>query len=105
MPQRHNIEDVISVLRRAQGSDRKAALIIGAGCSKSAGIPLAKEFVEIIKSDYEDCYKRAKEKTYPGCMAALLPVERKELLEKYIDNAKINWAHMGMACLMAADIV
>ncbi len=101
----HTIDDVIDVLKRAKEHERKSTLLIGAGCSVKAGIPTAGKFVEIIKKEYPRNYDRAPEKTYPHCMAELHYGERRELIAKYVDKAKVNWAHIGIACLMKAGYV
>jgi hypothetical protein len=76
---------------------RKCTLLIGAGCSVKAGIPTAQGFVEIIKKEYPCAYGNASEKTYPQCMAQLAPGERRDLIARYVDSAKINWAHLAIA--------
>ncbi len=101
----HTIDDVIAVLRRAKEHERKSTLLIGAGCSVKAGIPTAGEFVKIIRKEYRRDYDRAPEKTYPHCMAELHYGERRELIAKYVDKAKVNWAHIGIACMMKAGYV
>lgn len=76
---RRTIEDVVGDIRMARGRGRKVNLLIGAGCSVSAGIPSANGFVKTIKKENEAAYIRAKrncggrEPGYPDCMGALLP--------------------------------
>src|SRR5262245_36721234 len=94
------IDDVVERLRQARDQGRKCSLLIGAGCSVKAGIPTAAGFVEEIRKRYERDYQRAREKSYPHCMAALSHGERRDLLVEYIDHAKLNWAHIGIAQLM-----
>jgi Tfp pilus assembly protein PilF len=38
-------------------------------------------------------------------MAELTPGDRRDLIVKYVDKAKINWAHIGIACLMKEGYV
>lgn len=101
-----SIEDVVETLRNAKGRGRNCTLLIGAGCSVKAGIPTAPGFVEVIREEYPQAYNRARrrladrEPTYPACMAELGPTERRDLIARYVDNAKINWAHIGIAQLM-----
>jgi len=94
------IDDIVSVLKAAKRSNRRCSLLIGAGCSVSAGIPLASQFVEIIKDQYPSAYGRAETKTYPHCMYELEPGIRRDLIARYIDQAKINWAHIVIAQLV-----
>ena len=65
-----------------------------------AGIPTAEGFVGWIKENRPRAYRRAKEKTYPHCMHELSPSERRVLIANFVDKAKINWAHIGIAQLM-----
>ena len=97
--ERH-ISDIKENLSNAKELGKKCTLLVGAGCSAKAGIPLASDFVEIIKNDYENAYNRAIEKTYPACMAELHVGHRRDLIAGYIDNAKINWAHICIALLI-----
>lgn len=96
------IDDVVETLRQAKGRGKTCTVLIGAGCSVTAGIPTAAMFVDIIKDEYPCSYERAKSKTYPQCMAQLSLSERRDLIAKHIDNAKINWAHIGIAQLILA---
>ena len=100
-----DIDDVVETLKNAQKRDKKCALLIGAGCSVKAGVPLASEFVEIIANEYSRAYNRAKEKTYPHCMAELLVSERRDLIKRYVDNAKLNWAYICIAQLMKSGFI
>ena len=67
----HNMDDVVETVKNAKERGKKCTLLIGAGCSVTAGIPTAKGFVEIIEKDYTRAFKRAKTKTYAHCMAEL----------------------------------
>ena len=67
----HNMDDVVETVKKAKERGKKCTLLIGAGCSVTAGIPTAKGFVEIIEKDYTRAFKRAKTKTYAHCMAEL----------------------------------
>ena len=83
----------------------RTVLLAGAGCSYQAGIPLARGFVDDIKKRFPEEYKRAAEKTYPICMGELSASDRHDLISEYIDEAKINWAHVSIAQLMRAGYV
>ena len=99
------IEDIVETLKKAKDRSKACTLLVGAGCSVKAGIPLATEFVDIIRREYPHKYSRVNEKTYPHCMAELSMGERRDLISKYIDNAKINWAHIGIAQLIKHGFV
>jgi cytochrome c-type biogenesis protein CcmH/NrfG len=100
-----DIRDVIETVKKARDRGKACTLLIGAGCSVKAGIPLAGEFVDIIGREYPHKYSRVGEKTYPNCMAELSMGERRDLISNYIDNAKINWAHIGIAQLIKHGFV
>lgn len=96
---RREIADVIETVRRAKDRDKACTLLIGAGCSVKAGIPTANEFVDIIRREFPRAYERAAEKTYPHAMAQLSLADRHHLIGKYINEAKLNWAHLAIAQL------
>lgn len=99
------IEHVAEQLRDNQRNGGSCVLLIGAGCSVEAGIPGAEGFVREIKARYRRKYDSAPTKTYPACMAQLTSNERHDLISGFIDNAKINWAHIAIAQLMASGHV
>jgi hypothetical protein len=102
---RRTIDETLESLRHARERKTRISVLIGAGCSVTAGIPLASGFVKEIEKDYPHKYARADKKTYPALMEALTRGERRDLLAKYIDDAKINWAHIALAQLVAAGVI
>jgi NAD-dependent SIR2 family protein deacetylase len=99
---RRTLADVIGSLRNADG---RAVVLIGAGCSKSAGIPLASGLVQEIKDRHPEAYQRASRKRgdavgYNEAMGELSLMERRKLLGSHIDQARINWAHLALAQLL-----
>ena len=99
------IEDIVETLKNAKERGKKCSVLIGAGCSVTAGIPAARGFVNIIKERYPRDYERADEKTYPKCMAQLSIDEQRSLLVEYVDEAKVNWGHIALAQLMKEGYV
>ncbi|GEM_PF-2237899 len=95
-----NIEHLVNAIERAREENIKVNLLVGAGCSVSAGIPLADEIVNDLEERYEDEIKCIEIKNYGDCMSKLTPVERRRLINSYVSNAKINWAHIGIANLV-----
>jgi hypothetical protein len=77
------LDDVARQLRQNKEKGRSCALLIGAGCSVQAKIPLAQGFVEEIRKRYPEEYARAAEKTYPHCMGELSPADRHDLITEY----------------------
>jgi len=94
------IGDVVDTLRNAKQGGWGCALLIGADCSVSAGIPAAQGFVDHIRESYPEKYGRAEPKTYSGCMAQLHPDERRQVIAKSMKSSKLNWAHIAIAQLM-----
>tara|TARA_R100001039_G_C1850034_1_gene110182 strand:+ start:1121 stop:3373 length:2253 start_codon:yes stop_codon:yes gene_type:complete len=84
-------------------------MLTGAGCSLSAGIPLAKALVNEIHEKYHnECRQKLEEEQlyeYGACMSCLTLNERRDLLSPHLDGAKINWAHLAIACLIKAGYV
>jgi tetratricopeptide (TPR) repeat protein len=99
------IFDVIEGLKANQKTNLGCTLLIGAGCSKSAGIPLASEFIQIIQDEYPRSYAYAKEKTYSMCMEQLNESHRRQLFIDYVDSATINEAHLCIASLVKAGYI
>lgn len=100
-----NIASIIETLRHARDAQRGCSLLIGAGCSVTAGIPAGAGFVEIIGKRFPEAYGRANPKNYPQCMGVLSPGQRRDLIAEKIAGARINWAHAAIAQLMANGYV
>ena len=100
-----SVIDAQETLQVARSRKRGCTLLIGAGCSVTAGIPTAAGFVEIIRNEHKQAYARAAEKTYAQCMAELLLAERRDLIARYVDRAQINWAHLCIALLLKEGYV
>jgi tetratricopeptide (TPR) repeat protein len=100
-----SIEDLAETVQNAKVRGRGCSLLIGAGCSAKAGIPTAAGFIKVIEERYPRAYERAQEKTYPRCMSELLLSERRDLISEYVDQAKINWAHVCIALLIQSGFV
>ena len=92
---------LLGALRNAEG---KAVVLMGAGCSVSAGIPLGSGVVQKIKEQFHEAYADAeaikKPVDYNTAMAQLSLVQRKTLLNGLIKKAKVNWAHLALAQLL-----
>ena len=101
------IEEVAETLKagKRHNPNRKCTLLIGAGCSVSAGIPTANGFVKFIKDKYPSYYERAVKKDYPSLMNELGENISKDLVSYFVDNAQLNWAHIAIAQLIHAGYV
>jgi len=101
-----SIDEIAETLKNARQAQRVGAtLLIGAGCSAGAGIPLAGEFVKLIRDKMPARCKRLQSSEYAEHMGALADGERHDLIAPYIDRARINWAHMAIAQLMKHQFV
>ena len=94
------IDHVVETIQGLPKDGPRCSLLIGAGCSVTAGIPIARDFVTEIEKRYPQKYRLADPKIYPRCMRQLLPRERRDLIANYVDTALINWAHIAIACLI-----
>ena len=89
----------------------KPIVLLGAGCSVSAGIPLASKIVKDVSEshkenpDVELCLSKNQKPSYRDLMECLNPNERRDLFQNYVKNAKINVSHIYLAYLMAKGYV
>ena len=98
-------EDVLETLQRAHARGEKTTLLIGAGCSVSSGIPQAHELVVQIEQEYPRAAQRASARTYEAYLEELSPGERRELLGRFVREARVNSAHLAIAHLMKIGFV
>lgn len=97
------LADIAELVRQAKNNKTPYTILTGAGCSQSAGIPLADKLVEEMNSKFDvqlSNLTKEDRKNYNKCMNALTHQERRQLLQKHIKKADINWAHIGLAALM-----
>lgn len=82
------------------------ALLVGAGCSVTAGIPSARGFIRKIKQDFREEWEDAgSPKDYVGCMSALGEY-RRFFIQKIVDNSKcLNPAHVAIGQLLKESFV
>ncbi len=83
---------------------REVTIILGAGASVRAGIPLAGELVDRINNKYLHCLSGLSEderRSYGRVMAALSPGDRKELIQPLLEDSKVNWGHIALACIIS----
>ena len=112
--------EYIRFLKDQEGESNFVTFLIGAGFSKSAGIPLAGEIVEDLKKEAEhhpllrNAGKAPKNTSeYVHLMEKLgSPKERAKRIKRYIDKArdtegrlKINWSHLLLATLVEKGYV
>lgn len=97
--------ELVSTIRLAP---QKFDVLIGAGLSKTAGIPLAGELVDLIKRKYIrriESLPKGVQDDYGACMNTLSIDERHDLLRPYLEASRINWAHIALACMQKQNHV
>ncbi|QLF02902.1 SIR2 family NAD-dependent protein deacylase [Bacillus cereus] len=100
-----DIDDVVYALKKAKDEGINVNLLIGAGCSVTAGIPAAQGMINMIKKEFPKEFERAIIKNYPNCMSKLTPSERKNLISSIVENAKVNWTHVAIAQLLKSGYI
>ena len=105
-----SLDDLVESLGNAKG---KAVVLMGAGCSVSAGIPSATGVVQEIKKHFPRAYARAEKVLKKGeqeirvdyntAMANLSREDQRTLLDGYFASAKVNWAHLALAQLLKKE--
>ncbi|MBA3647911.1 MAG: SIR2 family protein [Chitinophagales bacterium] len=103
------VKKIAAILRNLRDGNEKrsAILFLGAGASKSAGIPTAGELVKILETDsrYQTLVEDCSDKSYASYMRELNPGDRKEFLQQYVDTAKLNQTHLYAATLMKERLI
>ncbi len=99
------LEDIAYQLKTNKDDGQPGAIVfLGAGVSVTAGIPQAGKIAEEILEKFKDAPEIKKlppdKQTYVELMSCLTSAQRKKLLKSYIDNARINVAHIYLAQLM-----
>ena len=100
-----NIKIIAEQFRWAKDKGYSIAVLLGAGMSVSAGIPLAKGMVEEIKNQFPHLASTCAKETYPAYMSLLAPAQRRRLIGSFVDNAKINLAHLYLGALVKENYV
>ena len=82
------------------------ALLVGAGCSVSAGIPTAQGFIDRIKTEYFDKWEDGDSPDdYSGCMTALGEY-RRHFIQEIVEESKVlNPAHVAIGQLLKERFV
>jgi tetratricopeptide (TPR) repeat protein len=98
------IEDLAYFMKKAKTNNRSPIFFLGAGASRTGGIPLANEIAANILAEHSDNPRinklKVEDKTYAKLMNCLDPHERNELLKGYVNDSKINVTHIYLAQLM-----
>lgn len=105
-----NVQEVAQLLKQAKENKKPYVFFTGAGCSVEADVPSATGLIQEICEKFPIQVKNLdpeKDKyNYGKYMSALDKDERRRLLKPHIiDNKKINWAHVALACLMQSGYI
>ncbi|MET3696654.1 hypothetical protein SAMN05877753_103101 [Bacillus oleivorans] len=101
----HEIDQVVDVLKNMSDRGIKCNLLVGAGCSVTAGIPTASGIVDIIREKFPSIYNTVKDKTYANCMNALSPDERIDLIKGLVENSKLNITNIIISELLKRGFI
>lgn len=98
------------LLNEAKNNNQpRPIFFLGAGASRTGGIPLAREIKEQILNRYSNNPflkgLKEEEQSYASLMARLQPAQRDDLLKQYINDARINVTHIYLAQLLKNDYV
>jgi tetratricopeptide (TPR) repeat protein len=99
------IDQIAEAMNNAKKQGKGVTLLLGSGCSTKSGIPDSAGLVKAIKKDFPKVYEDAENKSYHALMALLNPEQHKLIYAKYLEQAKINWAHISSAVLMQKGFV
>lgn len=104
------VQEVAQLIKQAKENEKPYVFFTGAGCSIKANVPSATGLIQEICEKFPIQVKNLNHEedkyNYGKYMSALDKDERRRLLKPHIiDNKKINWAHIALACLMQAGYI
>ncbi len=100
-----DIDHIVENLRFAKEHGQKTCLLLGAGCSVSAGIPASNGIITIIMKKFPAIFRNNPPNSYPECLSRLTGAQQRTIIADCISNAKVNWAHIGIALLIKHGFV
>jgi tetratricopeptide (TPR) repeat protein len=103
--QQRPFKDLVQDIENSKRNGISCALLIGAGCSQSAGIPIASEIVEKNKDELLSTLVNLDTISYLEFMDKITTDQRKKLIAGYVNGATINWAHLAIAMLVKEGFV
>ena len=99
-----SIDFVVEQLRRCRDLGRKATLVAGPGCSRTAGIPDARGFADLVRERFPSAGAPARA-SVADCLASIGPGHARLLVEDVVAKARVNSAHEAIAELVASGFV
>lgn len=104
-----DVRRLANAMMRARERGSVFSCLAGAGCSLSAGVPLAPDLIQETLSGFrEDCERHigaARLNDYGAVMSCLTFNERRYILEKYLSAAKVNASNLALAVLMKQGFI
>jgi len=105
MIERKAMDRMVEELKSNQAQGRSAVLLAGSGCSVKAGIPDAQGMVAAIQNQFPEAANKAVKKAYHSMVAELTLEEKRQLVRKYTEKSRINWASIAIALLTQSGAV
>jgi Plant specific mitochondrial import receptor subunit TOM20 len=109
---RQDVEALALAMQNAKDAGKPFAVLMGAGCSYKAGIPLADGLLRRLNDSHLGARLRSKldcatlvGQDYGAVMGKMPIAERKAFFDPILKNAGVNWGHIALAGLMKADFV
>lgn len=93
-----DLSEIVEKLKENKKQGNKTAFLIGAGVSRSGGIPLAGEMVTLMQDEYPK--RMAGMESYNDCMAQLDEIKRREFIIKCLKNGKVNQSYLWLTSLV-----
>ena len=105
------IEDLAYLIKKAKrNGEPKPIVILGAGVSKSGGIPLANGIVKYILKEYKgkpsiERLNKDQKQDYYELMTALNAKERRQVFKYHINKSQVNVGHIYLAQLIEEEYI
>lgn len=96
----HSVKSISDIVKNNRNLGHSICLLIGAGTSVSAGIPLAHDIVQELKKLYPNVVAQANEESYFGYMEALPDGLRHKLVSEWLGTNLMNMSHLCIAALV-----
>jgi hypothetical protein len=100
-----SVEDLGRLLKEGKECGRPATVLLGAGASKSAGIPLARDLAEEATRKYPGETRAQAGKGYAAVMDCLNASQQAKIIEPHVAKARLNAAHAFLADLVRTEYV
>lgn len=103
-----DVGELAQLMRLSRERGKSFAILAGAGCSVSGGIPAAGAMAKQIRRMFggiHDERPQAQRADYAACIAGLNPGERRKFLKPILDAARPSRSHLAVASLMSFGLV